>query len=168
MKTKDKLDNAELLKDIAALCNSSQLNQNIAYLIIGIVEKNYKITELKDVKNIEILEQYITDFCSNHLNVCPSFICTPIRIYDLYTWQQNKEISSIIPFTNDQKKPSNKQNIFFIRIIRSLNSVSEISKQFHFKKKVKDYYHRVGASWFRLSSHTFRLRDCHRVILRKK
>lgn len=168
LNTKDKLDHAELLKDIAALCNSSHLNQNIAYLIIGLVEKNYNITKLKDVKNIEILEQYITEFCSNHLHICPTFFYTPIKIYDLYTWQQNKEISSIIPFTNDQKNSSNKQNIFFIRIIRSPNSVSEISKEFHYKKKGKDYYHRIGASWFRLSSHTFRLRDYHRVILRKK
>lgn len=168
LKTKDKLDKAELLKDIAALCNSSHLNQNISYLIIGVVEKNYQIKELKDVKNIKILEQYITQFCSNHLHICPTFSCTPIRIYDLYTWQQSKEISSIIPFTNDQKNSSNKQNILFIRIIRSPNRVSEISKEFHFKKKEKDYYHRIGASWFRLSSHTFRLRDYHRVILRKK
>ncbi|MFX1257963.1 MAG: hypothetical protein ACFFAN_08895 [Promethearchaeota archaeon] len=70
--------------------------------------------------------------------------------------------------SDDQKKLKNEDNFLIIWITRQPNSVCEVANDLKYEKKKKDYYNRERISWFRISSHTFRLRDYHHMILRKK
>jgi len=165
---KSSQNKAEIIKDITALTNSSYLNNNISYLLVGFVEEKFKIKKIINVDSIEDLENFITQTCRNYLDPYPNIEFIPQKIYQLYEWQKNGEISSAIPLSDIQSDPDSEQAFLIIRITRSPNSVCEVVKDLKYEKKGKDFFHREGASWFRVSSHTFRLRDFHRVILRKK
>ena len=161
-------EKAEVIKDIIALTNSSRLNNNIAHLLVGFVEENHKIIEIQKVDFYRDLEQQISQICNEYLDLAPNIECIPIKINEIYNWQENSEISHLLPFNDNQKDPNNEDEFLFIKIKREPRNVCEVAKEIRYEKRGRKYFHRVGASWFRIGSHTFRLRDYHRVILRNK
>ena len=151
MKEKFLLDNdalkAEMLKDILALVNSADKNDNYAYLVFGLEEEKQKIISVKNTENYPIIEQQITHLIVGYIH--PKIDINPgeIPINQLYTWQQKGLISKEIPFSDSQKKPETNECIVAIQIKRQPKTVYELKKAF------KTYYLK-GTSWIRTTSQT--------------
>jgi len=160
-------EKAEFVKDFLSLANSSHCNNNQAFLIIGIEEKQNEIKSVNNVGNIDILEEQISQLLNKYLNLEPIFEYIPKNILELYNWQSDNKISKDIPFSNDQKNHKSNEKIIVLKIIRNPGSVYEISKDIYFKdsKGVSKCYEK-GDSWIRISSHSFKLEEKHREILR--
>lgn len=148
----------ELIKDIIALVNSAEQNNNFAYLVIGIEEKNQKIQSIMGVKNYTEIEQKIGE-CLEYININPKFLLSEISIFKLYNWQEEGIISDEIPFTKEQKNSNNKDKILAIQFCRESFEIYEISKKIGKLKK--------GQSWYRRGSHTYDLTHDVRKILMK-
>ncbi len=155
----DKTNRAEMTKDIIALVNSSEENNNTAYAIIGIVEKNQKFVSVENVEKIDIIEQKIVHCIIHNTNRKINLQIRKIRIYELYQWQQNNEITDEIVFTEEQKKLESKEQILVIQLKREPRVVYELAK--------KTGPYEKGRSWKRIGSHTDELTQDDREKLMK-
>lgn len=138
--------------------NSAEQNNNVAYLVIGIEEKNQKIHSIIDVKNYTEIEQKIGE-CLEYINISPKFLLSEISVFKLYNWQEEGIISDEIHFAKEQKNSNNKDKILVIQFCREPFEVYEISKKIGKLKK--------GQSWYRRGSHTYNLTHDVRKILMK-
>ncbi|MHA1232178.1 MAG: GTP-binding protein [Candidatus Helarchaeota archaeon] len=160
---------AEFIKDIVALTNSAYNNDNHAFLIIGIEEKNNKIISLNNINNIEFLEQKITQVLEEYLDYYPDIQSRTQKISELFHWQKKGDISKEIPFSKKQKNNKNDEKILILKIKRKSKKVCALSKNLNFQKsrgKSKNY--NKGTSWIRINSYTYNLGEPIREILRKK
>ncbi len=155
----DKITRAEMTKDIIALVNSSEENDNTAYAIIGIVEINQKFVSAVNVEKIDVIEQKIVDCIKYNTNRKINLQIRKIRIYELYLWQQNNEITDEIVFKEEQKKPESKEQILVIQLKRESRVVYELAK--------KTGSYEKGRSWKRIGSHTDELTQDDREKLMK-
>lgn len=162
-------EKAKFIKDFLSLSNSSYHNNNQAFLIVGIEENKNKIKSINNVENIDILEQQITQLLNEYLNLEPNIEYIPIKVTEIYNWQINDEISRDIPFSNEQKNHKNDEKILILKITRISGCVYEISKDLHYED-IKGYpkCYEKGNSWIRISSHSFKLEEKHREILRSR
>jgi len=163
MKIELKLENtkekAELIKDIIALVNSSVNNNNIAYMIIGLGEKEQEIKAIKNVENFSYIDKKLGE-AIEYINIKPKFNFTEIDVQKLYQWKKTGEITKEIPFTEDQKRYTCKDKILIIQLPREAKKVYEISKNID--------THKIGQSWLRRGSHTYDLTQTDRDSLMKK
>lgn len=165
----NKAEIAELIKDVIALTNMSFHNHNVAYMIVGIKEKNCEIKEFQNVSNLDPLEQQIAQRIEEYILYPPSLVVLPFNIKDVYKWQKDGEISNIIPFTADQQLTENNGKLLIIKLFRQAGKVCEIKKKISFmnnKNRRVDYD--VADSWIRLGSHTFRISEPFREMIRNK
>lgn len=169
VKLNNKTQKAECIKDIIALTNMAYLNGNISYLIIGIEEKNCEIKSFNDIENFDILKQQISQLIEDNIDFAPIIEIIPFKIYDLFTWQQNNEISKDITFKEIHKNNSNQEKILLLKFHRIPNRVCDLKDDFTFQNKYgrPDKYDR-GISWMRIGSHTFKINEQHRIFLRDK
>ncbi|MBD3213070.1 MAG: hypothetical protein GF311_10725 [Candidatus Lokiarchaeota archaeon] len=163
-----KAEKAEFLKDTIALTNSAVFNENMGFLIIGIEEKDGQILNIFDISNSSLLEEKSAVILNDYLNNFPLLDFYEIKIHDLYEWQENEEISNQIPFTENQKDPSNEDKLLVIRINRLKETVCDIKKKIHFEKKGKQKLYDRGWSWWRINSYTFPISEIEKQILRNK
>ncbi len=171
-KTKYKLgtkaEKAEFLKDTIALTNSAIFSENLAFLFIGFEEKHGKILKLHNVDNFKDLEPQSAPILNIYLNNYPELEFHTFKINELFNWQRNGEISSKIPFTNDQKNPANEDFILVIKYIRKEQKVCDIKAIINFEKNGKPKEYNRGMSWWRINSYSFFISEIEKEILRKK
>ncbi len=149
---------AEFIKDTIALTNSSYKNKNRSFLFIGVKEVNGEIKRFCNVKNITVLSQQLTQHANKYISEHPYIKTYFIKIYKLYIWKQNGQISSDLPFTNDQKLSSNNDKILVIKFKRNPRTVCRVSEpKFGYNK---------GKSWYRVGSHTFDMIEDLKKLLR--
>ena len=154
----NRIQKAEAIKDVCALTNSSISNNNTAYLVIGLEEQDGKIISVKDVSNNYRLGSQIPNLIGNSIAEPPFVEIHEFKINQLTEWQKKKEISNEIPFKASQSNPSNQGKILLIKLTRSPNSVCESDRRIN---NIKE-----GDSWFRISSHTYLIRQYYRDNLR--
>ncbi|MHA1757359.1 MAG: RNA-binding domain-containing protein [Promethearchaeota archaeon] len=158
---------AKLIKEIIALANSSYQNENKAYLLVGIEERQNKIIGIHNVNNLGKLEQTISNFINEYINNGLNFQFIPIKVNKLYLWQQKNEISEEIPFSEEQKNENCNDQIIMIKLIRSPNQIYELKKDINFYDNNKSKRFDKFSAWKRTSSHTHKLSENERQILRK-
>lgn len=164
-----KTQKAEFIKDIIALTNMAYLNGNISYLIIGIEEKNCEIKSFNGIEHYDILKQQISQVIEENIDFAPNIEPIPFKIYDLFTIQQNNEISEDITFKEIHTDKSNQEKIMLLKFHRIPNRVCDLKDDFTFQNKRgrPDKYDR-GISWMRIGSHTYKINEQHRIFLREK
>jgi len=169
VKLNNKTQKAEFIKDVIALTNMAYLSRNVSYLIIGIEEKNCEIKSFNGVEHHDILLQQISQLIEKNIDFAPNIEPIPYKIYDLFTTQQNNEISEDIPFKEVYKDNSNQEKIILLKFHRIPNRVCDLKDDFTFQNKHgrPDKYDR-GISWMRIGSHTYKINEQHRIILRDK
>ncbi|MHA1723367.1 MAG: RNA-binding domain-containing protein [Promethearchaeota archaeon] len=159
----------KFLKNVIALSNMAFLNFNIAFLIIGIEEENGNIIKLHDVSEIGNLEQQISQKIREYLFNHPNYEIINIKISDLYKWQCNGEIPDTIPFTTNQKSNECNEKIVIVKLKKIPRKVCEIKKEISFtNKRGKTVIYKEGDSWMRIGSHTYRITENYREIIRNK
>lgn len=160
---------AECIKDIIALTNMAYLNNNQAFLIIGIEEKDCKIKNFNNIENTGTLEQQLSQLIENYINFGPNFNIIEIRINQIFKWQQVGEITSEINIPFEFQTDQNNDKIIFIKFQRTSNRVCENKNDFNFQNKRgrPDKYDR-GVSWMRIGSHSIKINEQQRLILREK
>jgi len=141
---------AEILKDILALVNSADKNNNHAYLVIGLKEKDQEIISIYNVENYCVLEQQIAQLINEYINLKIEINLEVISTYDLFIWKQNGVLINNVPFTSNQKNPETSECIVVLQIIRQPKKVYELSKNFH-------GIHKKGQSWIRITSQSCEL-----------
>lgn len=154
---------AELLKDISGLTNSSYVNSNRAYLIIGLEEIEFKKWKIHVVQNFSLIEQQISQLVDEFLYQTPDINIHQIPITNVLNWQQRNLISSNIEFALDKSNYNDGTKILLIELKRSPHTVTELSKSITFTKNGRQKTYEAGRSWFRICSHTYILREYHRV-----
>ena len=169
VKLNNKAQKAEFIKDTIALTNMSFLNKNISYLIIGIEEKNCKIKAFEGVEDFDVLKQQVSQLIETNIDFAPNIEPIPFKIYDLFKWQQNNEISEDIIFNDLHQNDSNQEKILLLKLHRIPNRVCDLKEDFNFQNKngSPDKYDR-GISWMRIGSHTYKINEHHRIFLREK
>ena len=156
----------EILKDIIALGNSSFLFGNSAYYVIGVEEKDGKITKIHNVKKQDVLFQQIAFLSRDYIKLGFNLRHLDLKIYDLFKKIDNGELKLKIPFDDVQTKNTCEDKILIIQIIREPKACLEIKKDINWmsnkgviKKETK------GKSWIRIGSHTFDLLNEERKTL---
>ena len=158
-------EKAELLKDVAALANSSYINNNKAYLIIGFEEVDKQVKRIHKVTNYSDIDQKISQLCNEYLYKPPTILIHPIKISLLKKWKDEKLIDLNLEFV-DIAELCEEDIIVLIELNRAENDVAEISRLFRFMKNGRQKQHIEAQSWFRICSHTYPLRDFHRDRLK--
>lgn len=164
----DSSEKAEFLKDTIGLTNSAIFCDNLAFLFVGIEEKNGKILKLHNINNASMLETQSAPLLDIYLNNYPRMEFQEIKINELYEWQQNGEISSEIPFTADQKENENEDKILVIKYIRQEQKVCDIKAVMNFEKNRKPKIYNRGYCWWRINSYSFFISEIEKEILRTK
>ncbi|GAH37258.1 unnamed protein product, partial [marine sediment metagenome] len=131
-------------------------------------EKNGKILKLHKVDNFSVLEAQSAPILNIYLNNYPTLEFHTIKINELFNWQRNGEISSEIPFTDDQKNSANEDRILIIKYIRQEQKVCDIKAIIHFEKNGKPKEYNRGWSWWRINSYSFFISEIEKEILRTK
>ena len=159
---------AEFIKDVIALTNMGYNCGNNSYLIVGVEEKHCKIKSFKDVEKFRVLEQQISQIINQNIEFCTLSEIIPLKINDIFQWQQKDEISEKIPFKENHKETTSEDRIMIIKLNRVPNSVCDLSRDFTFKNENgrPDKFNK-GTSWMRTSSHTYKIGEYKRKILRK-
>ncbi len=165
----NKTQKAEFIKDAIALTNMAYLNGNISYLIIGIEEINCQIKSFNNIENYEILRQQISQIIEENIDFAPNIEFTFFKIYDLFTWQQNNEVSEDLIFNKIHQDDSKQEKILMVKFHRIPNRVCDLKDDYTFQNKNgrPDKYDR-GISWMRIGSHTYKINEQHRIFLREK
>jgi hypothetical protein len=93
----------------------------------------------------------------------------PLKIYDLFIWQQEGEIPKNIPFETKHKSDSCQEKICLVKLHRVANRVCDIRDDYTFQNKhgKPDKYDK-GISWIKIGSHAFKINEQHRIIIREK
>ncbi len=168
---RDSQTQAEILKDCIALGNSAIYNNNQAFLVVGIEEKDGIFQGITAVVNPLTLAQQISALCNEYVR--NEFGLHPIPIKTSYIQQliQRGLITTPLPLSAVQQSPTCQDQILIICIERKPGAVLEVSRDFQYKKsepggQTKQKTHQKGKAWYRIASHSYLLTEDFRRILR--
>jgi len=146
---------SEILKDIIALGNTSYINDNSAYYIIGLEEKDGKFLRVKNIENQSILFQQIAFLCREYIKTGFNLSHLRIKVYDLFQKMETGKIRIKMPFTGLQKSSECLDEIMIIHITRDPKVCLELREDLLWSSPKGVKIIAKGKSWIRMGSHTF-------------